>query len=335
MKTVNIIGAGMMGSAMSFPARKNNMEVRLVGSPLDGEIIRQAKENGYHITLKRQLPEGVKPYYAEELGEALKGCDFVIGGISSFGIEWFKSQLCKIPENVPVLLITKGLHIQKDGSFQTFADYLNEGRKTVHDISAVGGPCISFELADGNDTTVAFCGHNKSTLEKLKSALKTNYYHIHTTTDAIGLETAVAMKNAYALGVSLAIGIAENKYGSNKEDYNPEAGLFYQSVKETFKLVCSAGGKPETTAFGAGDLYVTVFGGRTRKIGTLLGKGLPFTKAQEILSGVTLESVAIAKAVYSALKIQGKTKEFPLLGHIYELVTGSTELNIPWEDFTV
>ena len=114
------------------------------------------------------------------------------------------------------------------------------------------------------------------------------------------------MKNAYALGVSLAIGIAENKYGNNKEDYNPEAGLFYQSVKETYRLVSLAGGKPETTAFGAGDLYVTVFGGRTRKIGTLLGKGQPFEKAQEILSGVTLESVAIAKAVYSALELQGK-----------------------------
>ncbi len=35
MAVITIIGAGMMGSGMSRPARDNGHEVRLVGTPLD------------------------------------------------------------------------------------------------------------------------------------------------------------------------------------------------------------------------------------------------------------------------------------------------------------
>ena len=35
MSIITIIGAGMMGSAMSIPASDNGHEVRLVGTPLD------------------------------------------------------------------------------------------------------------------------------------------------------------------------------------------------------------------------------------------------------------------------------------------------------------
>ena len=39
MAIVTIIGAGMMGSALAFPARENGNEVRIVGTHLDREII--------------------------------------------------------------------------------------------------------------------------------------------------------------------------------------------------------------------------------------------------------------------------------------------------------
>ena len=39
MAIVTIIGAGMMGSALAFPARENGHEVYLVGTPLDKDII--------------------------------------------------------------------------------------------------------------------------------------------------------------------------------------------------------------------------------------------------------------------------------------------------------
>lgn len=39
MAVITIVGAGMMGSALAFPARENKNEVRVVGTHLDREII--------------------------------------------------------------------------------------------------------------------------------------------------------------------------------------------------------------------------------------------------------------------------------------------------------
>ena len=48
-KKITIIGAGMMGSALAFPAQENGNQVRLVGTPLDREIINHARETGFHM----------------------------------------------------------------------------------------------------------------------------------------------------------------------------------------------------------------------------------------------------------------------------------------------
>ncbi len=337
MAIITIVGAGMMGSAMSIPARDNGHEVRVVGTPLDREIVEELMKSGYHITMKRQLPDGIFYYQVDQLEEALEGCDLLIGGISSFGVEWFgKNVLPKIQKNLPVLLVTKGLYADKDGNFIPFPDYLGsfEGCDGLS-LNAVGGPCISFELADRHNTVVAFCGHNMENLKKIKALLQTSYYHINLTCDVIGLEMAVAMKNAYALGVALAIGLAENKIGEGcPEEYNPQAGLFAQSTREIIRLLKISGGRDSAVLYAAGDLYVTVFGGRTRKIGTLLGRGKTYEEAKEILSGVTLESVAITKVVIEALKnSKMDISRFPLLSHIYDMITKGITVNIPWKKF--
>ena len=66
MADVAIVGAGFMGTAMAYPLCDNGHRVRLVGTHLDGEIIRRCKEEYYHPKLKRQLPEGVRSFYVEE-----------------------------------------------------------------------------------------------------------------------------------------------------------------------------------------------------------------------------------------------------------------------------
>lgn len=341
MGVITIVGAGMMGSAMSIPASDNGHKVRIVGTPLDCEIIEEAKKSGYHITLKRKLPDNTEYYQIEELGQALENCDLLIGGVSSFGVEWFgEAVLPNIPKTLPVLSVTKGLRALENGTLISLPDYLSAKQGCCGlSLNAVGGPCISFELADRHDTVVAFCGHNMADLLKIKEMLSTDYYHINLSTDVIGVETSVAMKNAYALGVALAIGLTESKNGIGcKEEYNQQAGLFAQSTREMYRLLKIAGGEEEQILYGAGDLYVTVFGGRTRKIGTLLGRGLTYSQAAEELRGVTLESVAITRVVIEALKKMeqdGKAdiKQFPLLTHIYDIITGKTTVDVPWRMF--
>ena len=148
------------------------------------------------------------------------------------------------------------------------------------------------------------------------------------------------MKNAYALGVTLAVGLIEKDDGIGCTlAYNPQAALFGQSVKEMAAVLKHVGAGAENIVYGAGDLYVTIFGGRTRKLGTLLGRGIPFTEAIQELSGITLESVVIAKRLISAVTkaIQAGTlsdTQFPLLLHVGRLLCGDTDESIPFARFT-
>ena len=342
MSIITIVGAGMMGSAMSFPAYDNGHTVRLVGIH-NRENIESVRNNGYHPTLKRFLPKGIEAYHIENLEKALQGSDLAISGVSSFGVEWFEENVIPlIPEGTPILSVTKGLEKNEQGELFPFPTaIMARAEKKGKNISynAVGGPVISFELADRQNTSIAFCGKNKEDLYHIKNLLETSYYHISLTNDISGLECAVAMKNAYALGVALAIGINEALYGSGSpEHYNPQAALFEESVREAIKLIRLLGGKEESIVFFAGDLYVTVFGGRTRKIGMLLGEGLSYKEAKDKLAGVTLESVAIATRVAEALRQKEKkgevnTRDFPLLMHIDDIIRNGVEVNIPWKNF--
>ena len=59
MATITIIGSGMMGSALAFPARENGNTVRLVGTPLDREIIDVCRKTNRHPKFAKHFPKGV------------------------------------------------------------------------------------------------------------------------------------------------------------------------------------------------------------------------------------------------------------------------------------
>ena len=345
MAIVTIIGAGMMGSALAFPARENGNDVRLVGTHLDREIIEACKSTDRHPKFVRDFPAGVKYYQVEEMESAIDCADMIIGGVSSFGVDWFGDVvLPKIPESIPVLTVTKGLYDTEDGKLLTYPEiWANKLEKLGKKLSlnAIGGPCTSYELVAHDQTEVAFCGSDVETLRKLKNIMATDYYHISLSTDVVGIESAVALKNGYALGIALTVGLNQKQFGLDSElHFNSQAAIFGQSVKEmSYLLDYQGAGKLENLAVGAGDLYVTVYGGRTRLVGILLGRRLNIDEAKAELKGVTLESLVVAERVARAVKIASERgtldiKKFPLLMHIDDILTRKAEVNIPWEDFT-
>lgn len=342
MKTIVIVGAGMMGSALSIPARDNGHAVRIVGTHLDRDIIEHARRTGEHLTLKRRLPEGIVYEHIEALDAALAGADLLLCGVSSFGVDWFGEHvLPRVPQGLPILAVTKGLLDLPDGTLRAFPQVWAERAGRPLSLNAIGGPCTSYELADRRQSSVTFCGGNPDILRQLRDMLSTPYYHISLSTDVMGVECAVALKNAYALAVTLAVGLIEREEGEGCTlAYNPQAALFGQSVREMGRILALTGGKADNVVLGAGDLYVTIFGGRTRRLGTLLGRGLTLPQALEALSGVTLESVSIATRTVRAIRTLAdrglaRREDFPLLMHLGELLDGSSTVRIPWEAFPV
>ena len=194
MAVVTIIGAGMMGSALAFPARENGNEVRLVGTHLDREIIDTCRKTNQHPKFKKPFPDGIQYFQIDELESAIAGCDLIIGGVSSFGVEWFGDMILpQIPSHVPVLSVTKGLMDTPDGKLLTYPEVWEKKLKKLGkqlSINAIGGPCTSYELVAHDQTEVAFCGKDMAVLEKMKKILSTDYYHISLSQDVVGIESA-------------------------------------------------------------------------------------------------------------------------------------------------
>jgi len=217
MAIVTIIGAGMMGSALAFPARENGNEVRIVGTHLDREIIETSIKTNQHPKFNRAFPEGISFFQIEDMENAIEGSDLIIGGVSSFGVEWFGDfVLPKIPSDIPVLSVTKGLIDTPEGKLITYPEHWEAKMEKIGkklSINAIGGPCTSYELVFHDQTEVAFCGRDMEILKKLKAIMATDYYHISLSTDVVGIESAVALKNGYALGIALTIGLIQKEHG--------------------------------------------------------------------------------------------------------------------------
>lgn len=346
MTKITIVGAGMMGSGIAWPPFDNGHDVRLVGTHLDNEIIKSIKRDHWHPKHNRSVPEGIKPFYIEELENAIRDAEVLVCGVSSAGIEWFVQTLKPwFRPEVPVLSITKGLVFTDQGDLKIIPEYMNDllpdELKGKISLNAVAGPCIAQELAARRQTCVNFCGKDIKTLTELKDLFQNNYYHVFPTTDYIGAEVGVALKNMYAIAINLPAGEL-NKTGMDgiAYNYNPQAALFAQSMHEMRLLSHALGGKVDgiVDLTGSGDLYVTVFGGRNMRLGQLMGEGYSFNDALEKLEGVTLEGVNILRVVSKALpslEQHGKLRvsEFPLMNHLADVIEHGARVAIPWDQF--
>ena len=358
MVDVAIVGAGLMGTAMAYPLSDNGHRVRLVGTHLDAEIIRRCKEEGYHPRLKRQLPEGVQPYYVEEIGEALAGVQVIVSGVNSLGAHWIGKALAPhIHPGQAVIAITKGLEAGADGDLVILPDVLRselpEGVRDQVGYAAVGGPCIAGELAGRRQSCVVFGSRQRETAEMLAGVFRTGYYHIWTTTELVGLEFCAALKNAYTLAVGLSAGILESRGGVDAAGAymnNLAAATFAQSVAEIGRVLEIAGRPRDfaasafaASAFaaslpGAGDMYVTSVGGRTIGLGRLLGLGHSYSEARQIMAGETLEGAEIVKvmsAVLPRLEARGvlKAGELPLMRTLIDIIVHAGKPELPLEAF--
>ncbi len=348
MAVATIVGAGLMGSAMAWPLSDNGFEVRLVGTHLDEETIESCTRSGFHPRLKRALPPRVRPFRFREIDRAVKGSDIVVSGVNSFGVQWIAEQLAdRVRPGQKVISVTKGLHVDGDGTVRTFpeliaARFAPAVRASVP-VAAVGGPCIAGELAGRRQTCVVFGCTDVAAARDLARCFATSYYHVWPTTDLLSLEISVALKNAYTVAVAYGYGALEKQGGPDDAGasmHNLASAMFAQSTCEIGALLARLGGNPAfaTALPGAGDLYVTSMGGRTSRLGRLLGEGKSFDEARALMQGETLEAVEIIRAMAHLLphlerRGTAGRDEFPLMRMLIALMGGAIAGEPPLDTF--
>jgi len=351
--SIVILGAGLMGTAVSVPLSDNGHTVHLVGTHLDGDIIEELHQSRLHPGLGIHVADTVLPYTYDRLAEAMEGPDGTVGaglvilGVNSLGIGWAAQMLGPLlPADVPVLAVTKGLEGDSEGLHilpDVFRSGLPAAIRDRVQVAAIGGPSIAGELAARHHTCVMFAGRDQSLLDRLASLLRTDYYHIWTTTDLDGVEVCVALKNVYALAVGLVGGFLERDgVGANGAMmHNLAAAIFAQGISEISYLVGVMGGQQRsvTSLAGAGDQYVTSMGGRNGRMGRLLGLGMRYGEAKSHhMPEDTVEGAELAAAIgptLAAMVESGKLDgaAIPLLRTMVNIVLHDAPAEIPWDDF--
>ncbi|UCB45128.1 MAG: hypothetical protein JSV25_13060 [Spirochaetota bacterium] len=324
---VAVLGAGYMGSAITFPLSDNGITVNLWGTWLDDELIDRCK-NGPHPKLKKLLPEPVKLFNSSKLEEALDGAQYLFIAVSSEGfLPVFDKALDHLEQECPVLTLTKGF-IDDRGKVKRISKaamdlFRNHSPDRELKWVSVGGPVKAVELSNLIPSATIYGAKHSNLLDSVKS-FETDYYRIATFNDVAGVELSSAFKNVYAIGLGMCDGIYKTK--NRKEYHNLCAILFSQSLKEISLIVEWSGGDEMAVwhLAGVGDLYVTARSGRNSKYGELVGEGTVPLEAYNMM----LEDDLIVEG-YDTLKlgmqwIQEKDERFieklPLLKALFNII---------------
>ena len=288
MYNITVLGAGYMGSAITFPLSRDN-KVRLWGTWLDDSIIEKCS-GGQHPKLKEPLPSSVELFYSGELKQALKNTDIVFMGISSEGfLSVFKKLLETLDHNIYIFTLTKGF-VDDDGTIKRTsiaAKELLSDRfpKDPFLWTSIGGPVKALEICRSIPTVSVYAA-STGKMTGLAAGFSTDYYRIIHTGDIAGVELSADFKNVYATGMGIIDGLYCPEMAGNYHNFS--SLIFNQSVLEISRIAEAEGGK-KTTVFdnaGIGDLYTTSQSGRNRKFGELIGSGKPPKQVyKEMLEG--------------------------------------------------
>ena len=339
MANILILGAGSMGSAFSFPCSENKHKVSVVGTHLEDDFIEKINSNKKHPALNCELPKSVKFLKFKNLkNEINKKIDLVVIAVISKGIEWAANELGKIiNEDSQILILTKGLAV-RNNKYEILAHKMErilkeKGIKKIN-ITAAGGPCLAKGLANKVHTSVIFANKDINVAKDIAKLVSTEYYHVSTTDDVIGVEVCAAIKNIFSMAIGAAQGLCHPdaaKEIREKNYLNTSAALINESISEMITFTKNLNGKKETVLglAGIGDLYVSAAGGRNSKMGSYLGKGFTFKSAKKkFMPKDTVEGEQLAKEIAPFIFKKIDKKRIPLMFSLMKALLNNKKFKI-------
>ena len=342
MKKIVIIGAGSMGTAFAYPCYDNKFEVNIVGTHLENNFIDELNKSHFHLGLNQEVIKSIKFFKHDSINDVFENKpDLVVIGVSSKGINWISEELNKVSKNKELpdlLMLTKGLSINEK-KYELLVNklerlLLEKGIKNIN-LSAVGGPCLASGLANRVHSSVVIANKNLDTAKSLSKMLSTDYYHISSSSDVVGVEVCAAIKNIFSMIIGAAPGLNKIK---NKDNLflNTSAALVKQSIYEMEVFTEFLKGKKETVKglAGLGDLYVSAAGGRNSKMGSFIGEGIIYSDAKKTkMPNVTIEGAELIFEIGKKVKEDFNEKKLPLMISLIDAILEDKILKINWENF--
>jgi len=344
MANIVILGAGSMGTAFSFPCSDKTHSVNIIGTHLENNFIDKINSKKIHPSLGCLVPKNVKFLKFNKLDEEInKKVDLIVIAVISKGIEWASTELSKVLKNkIPILILTKGLAINNN-NYEVLAHKMERllkknGIKETN-IIAAGGPCLAKGLANRVHTSVVFANSDIEIANQIARLVSTDYYHVFTSDDVVGVETCAAIKNIFSMVIGASEGLCNSNVSKEirKNNYlNTAAALLQQSIHEMIIFTEKLKGRKETAMglAGIGDLYVSADGGRNSKMGQYLGQGMTFQEAKKIkMANDTVEGADLALEIGSRVKNDFDIEKLPLMVSVIDAICDEKPLTIEWNNF--
>tara|TARA_B100001778_G_scaffold263146_1_gene223769 strand:+ start:256 stop:1215 length:960 start_codon:yes stop_codon:yes gene_type:complete len=317
MKKILIIGSGAMGAAFSFPLLDNNHKVTL-SEPYNFKLIKKLNlKKKFHPNLNINLSS--KLTTVKFTPEILNNnWDLIVIAVSSIGIDLISKQLKNFKKKIPILVLTKGLKLDKTKKIITMSEQIKKNNKKLN-ISVLKGPCLAKELARKIKSYTIIANKNIKVAKKIGKLISTTYYKTEYSSDVRGIEFSSAIKNIY----SMLIGSAKGN--------NTSSALFRKSIQEMEYLIKFFKGKKETVygLAGLADLYVSAVGGRNSKMGEYLGRGLTFKNAKKrFMKDDTVEGADLAYEIAPYIYKKINNRKIPLMIALLNSIVKNKKLKI-------
>ena len=287
MKSISILGAGTMGTALAQLLAGNGHTVRLWAfEPELVAFINTNHENRMFLPGMTLSPNIVA---SNSLKEALTDADYVLSVTPSQVIrKIWEDAKHYTGHNVPIICASKGI---ETNSGKLISQVLEEvlGGNAKDRLAYLSGPSFAKEIMDEQPTAVVVAAANHTLASDIQQLVSTQLFRAYTTDDVVGVEIGGAIKNV----IAIAVGIAEGLHLG----INSKSALITRGLAEITRLAVACGAHRETLAglAGMGDLVLTCTGhlSRNLQVGIRLGQG---ETLKEILGSMKMVAEGVATA---------------------------------------
>ena len=301
---IGVIGGGVWGSTLA--KLLSNNKVFLFAR--DKKVIKSINEHHFNPKLKYAIfNENITA--TDDLA-LLNDSDFLFIALPSQSIREVLSTFKSSNANLEIIIASKGIEI-------TTLDILSKvvaDKTACKNISVLSGPCFSDEVSQNLPTAVTFASKNRKSFEKVNSLFDKKNFRIYYSDDVIGCQIGGALKNIYAIGAGITLGLNLGE--------NAKSAFIARSFVEIMRFAKALGAN-EKTIFGLsglGDLILTCSSVKSRntKFGQLISTiSLPniedILRSQEVTEGYfTLSAV---KKIADQKKI-----DMPIATSIYNIL---------------
>ena len=313
MKKIAILEPGAWGTALGILlSKKSDVSFWYENRGLALKLSR-ARENEKLPGIK--IPK--KIFISSNLKKVIEKADLIIVASPAFNFRKTLSPLKNFKDLPTLLGIAKGIEKETLKFPSQIVGEIIDNVPYAH----LSGPGFAKEIIRGKPANEVIASKSRKFLKQLKELFKIKNLQVSTATDLIGVQLAGALKNALAIGISLAEAGIEHSGGEKIQKKLIQSGL-----EEMIKIGKVMGAKRETLLgpAGLGDLILTSTDPLSRnfRFGQALYTNAEKMRRDIIERKITVEGFDNVFALHKLGKIY--KLDLPMINEIYKVIYKKT-----------